>query len=63
MWAVTQSELVRSDPRVMKAGEHREDKEGGKFCPVWTWWWPDSFRITVKVRTCEERKRFGFGSH
>jgi hypothetical protein len=33
------------------------------FCPVWTWWWPDSFRITVKVRTCGERKRVGFGSH
>jgi hypothetical protein len=28
VWAVTQSELVRSNPRVMKAGEHREDKEG-----------------------------------
>jgi hypothetical protein len=27
------------------------------FCPVWTWWWSDSFRITVKVRTCEEGKR------
>jgi hypothetical protein len=47
----------------MKAGEHREDKEGGKFCPVFTWWWPDSFRITVKVRTCGERKSVGFGSH
>jgi hypothetical protein len=31
VWAVTQSELVRSDPRVMKAGEHREDKEGESF--------------------------------
>jgi hypothetical protein len=31
VWAVTQSELVRSDPRVMKAGEHREDKEGECF--------------------------------
>ena len=28
VWAVTQSELVWSNPRVMKAGEHREDKEG-----------------------------------
>jgi hypothetical protein len=46
----------------MKVGEHREDKEGK--CFVW-------FRhgggltpsgITVKVRTCEERKRFGVGS-
>jgi hypothetical protein len=31
VWAVTQSELVRSDPRVMKVGEHLEDKEGGSF--------------------------------
>jgi hypothetical protein len=47
----------------MKAGEHREDKErecfvrfghGGGLTPS---------RITVKVGTCEERKRFGFGSH
>jgi hypothetical protein len=46
----------------MKAGEHREDKEGecfvrfghgGGLTPG----------ITVKVGTCEERKRFGFGSH
>jgi hypothetical protein len=28
VWAATRSELVRSNPRVMKAGEHREDKEG-----------------------------------
>jgi hypothetical protein len=26
VWAVTQSKLVRSNPRVMKAREHREDK-------------------------------------
>jgi hypothetical protein len=31
VWAVTQSELVRSSPRVKKAGEHREDKEGERF--------------------------------
>jgi hypothetical protein len=31
VWAVTQSELVRSDPRVMKAGKHREDNEGESF--------------------------------
>jgi hypothetical protein len=29
VWAVTQSELVRSNPRVKKAGE--EDKEGESF--------------------------------
>jgi hypothetical protein len=33
------------------------------FCPVWTWWWLTPSGITVKVRTCEERKRFRFGSH
>jgi hypothetical protein len=33
VWAVTRSELVRSNPRVKKAGEHREDKEGESF--VW----------------------------
>jgi hypothetical protein len=58
VWAVTQSELVRSNPRVMKAGEHREDKEGkcfvrfghgGGLTPG----------IIVKVRTCEEGKSFG----
>jgi hypothetical protein len=47
----------------MKAGEHREDKEGecvvrfehdGGLTPS---------GIAVKVRTCEEGERFGFGSH
>ena len=54
MWAVTQSELVWSNPRVMKAREHREDKEGE--CFVWFGHGggltPSG--ITVKVRTCEE---------
>jgi hypothetical protein len=63
VWAVTESELVRFKPRVMKAGEHREDKEGE--CFVWFGHGggltPSG--ITVKVGTCEERKRFGFGSH
>jgi hypothetical protein len=31
VWAVTQSELMRSNPRVMKAGEQQEDKEGESF--------------------------------
>jgi hypothetical protein len=44
------------------AGEHREDKKGecfvrfghdGGLTPS----------IIVKVRTCKEGKRFGFGSH
>jgi hypothetical protein len=46
-------------PNLMKAGEHREDKEGE--CFVWFGHGggltPSG--ITVKVRTCEERKRFG----
>jgi hypothetical protein len=45
------------------AGEHREDKEGE--CFVWFGHGggltPSG--ITVKVRTCGEIKRFGFGSH
>jgi hypothetical protein len=45
----------------MKAGEHREDKEGGCFV-----WFGHSGGLTpsgipVKEGTCEERK--GFGSH
>jgi hypothetical protein len=59
VWAVTQSELVRSNPRVMKAGEHREAKEGESF----VWFGHGSgltpSGITVKVRTCEEIKRSG----
>jgi hypothetical protein len=47
------------NPRVMNAGEHQEDKEreffvrfghGGGLTPC---------GITVKVRMCEKRKRFG----
>jgi hypothetical protein len=59
VWAVTQSELVRSSPMVMKAGEHREDKEGECF----VWFGHGSgltpFEITVKVRMREEGKRSG----
>jgi hypothetical protein len=51
------------NPRVVMAGEHREDKEGE--CYVWFGHGggltPSG--ITAKVWTCEERKRFGFGSH
>ena len=63
LWAVTQSELVRSNPRVMKAREHREDKEGECFVRFGHGGGLTPSGITVKVRTCEERKRFGFGSH
>jgi hypothetical protein len=31
-------------PRVMMAGEHREDKEGECFVLVWAWRWPCVFR-------------------
>ena len=63
MWAVTQSELVRSNPRVMKARKHREDKEGECFVRFGHGGGLTPSGITVKVRTCGERKRFGFGSH
>jgi hypothetical protein len=59
VWAVTQSKLVRSNPRVMKAGEHREDKEGECFVRFGHGGGLTPSGITVKVRTCEERKRFG----
>jgi hypothetical protein len=59
VWAVTQSELVRSNPKVMKVGEHREDKEGECFVQFGHGGGLTSSGITVKVRMCEERKRFG----
>jgi hypothetical protein len=61
--AVTQSELVQSNPRVMKAMEHREDKEGECFVRFGHGGGLTPSGITVKVGTCEERKRFRFGSH
>jgi hypothetical protein len=55
--------LYDPNPRVMMAGEHREDKEGE--CFVWFGHGggltPSS--IIVKIRTCKEGKRFRFGSH
>jgi hypothetical protein len=63
VWAVTQSELVRFKPRVMKAGEHREYKEGECFVRFGHGGGLTSSDITVKVGTCEKRKRFGFASH
>jgi hypothetical protein len=47
----------------MKAGEHREDKEGECFVRFGHGGGLTPSGITVKVRTCEGRKRFGFGSH
>jgi hypothetical protein len=43
----------------MKAVEHREDKEGGCFVQFGHDGGLTPSSITVKVRTCEERKRFG----
>jgi hypothetical protein len=45
----------------MKAGEHREDKEGECFVRFGHGGGLTPSGITVKVRTCEERKRFRFG--
>jgi hypothetical protein len=47
----------------MKAGEHREDKEGECFVRFGHGGGLTPSGITVKVRTCEERRRFGVGSH
>jgi hypothetical protein len=47
----------------MKVGEHREDKEGECFIWFGHGGGLTPSGITVKVRTCEERKRFKFGSH
>jgi hypothetical protein len=47
----------------MKAGEHQEDKEGECFVRFGHGSGLTPSGITAKVRTCEERKRFGFGSH
>ena len=52
-----------SNPKVMKAGEHRENKEGECFVRFGHGGGLTPSSITVKVRTCEERKRFRFGSH
>jgi hypothetical protein len=51
------------NPRVMKAREHQEDKEGECFVRFGHGGGLTPSSITVKVRTCEEIKRFGFGSH
>jgi hypothetical protein len=47
----------------MKAGEHREDKDGECFVRFGHGGGLTPSGITIKVRTCEGRKRFGFGSH
>jgi hypothetical protein len=45
------------------AGEHREDKEGECFVRFGHGSGLTPSGITVKVRTCKEGKRFGFGSY
>jgi hypothetical protein len=47
----------------MKAGEHREDKEGECFVQFGHGGGLTPSGITVKVRTCEEGKGFGFRSY
>jgi hypothetical protein len=46
----------------MKAGEHQEDKEGECFVQFGHGGDLTPSGITVKVRTCEGRKRFRFRS-
>jgi hypothetical protein len=55
--------LYGPNPRVMMAGEHREDKEGECFVRFGHGGGMTPSGIIVKVRTCKEGKRFGFGSH
>jgi hypothetical protein len=51
------------NPRVMTAGEHREDKEGECFVRFGHGGGLVPSGIIVKVRTCMEGKSFGFRSH
>jgi hypothetical protein len=51
--------LYGLNPRVMKAGEHWEDKEGECFVRFGHGGGLIPSGINVKVGTCEERKRFG----
>jgi hypothetical protein len=47
------------NPRVMTAGEHREDKEGGCFVRFGHGGGLVPSGIIFKVRTCKEGKSFG----
>jgi hypothetical protein len=47
----------------MKAGEHREGKEGGCFVRFGHSGGLTPSGITVKARTCEEGNRFRFRSY
>jgi hypothetical protein len=48
--------LYGPNPRVMTAGEHREDKEGECFVRFGHGGGLTPFGIIVKVRTCKERE-------
>jgi hypothetical protein len=47
------------NPRIMMAGEHREDKEGECFVRFGHGGGLTPSSIIAKVRTCKERERFG----
>jgi hypothetical protein len=47
------------NPRIMTAGEHREDKEGECFVRFGHGGGLVTSGIITKVRTCKERERFG----
>jgi hypothetical protein len=51
--------LYGPNPRVMMAGEHREDKEGECFVRFEHGGGLTPSGIIAKVRTCKERERFG----
>jgi hypothetical protein len=55
--------LHSSNPRIMMAREHREDKEGGCFVQFGHGGGLVPSGIIAKVRTCKEGKSFGVGSH
>jgi hypothetical protein len=54
---------TKHTPNSYEGWEHQEDKEGECFVRFGHGGGLTPSGITVKVGTCEERKRFGFGSH
>jgi hypothetical protein len=63
IWAVTQSELARSEPRDYDSWGASEDREGGCFVRFGHGGGLVPSGIIDKVRTCKEGKSFGVGSH
>jgi hypothetical protein len=45
-------------PRVMMAGEHREDKEGECFVLVWAWWWTCAFWYNLHGKVGKGKREF-----